>query len=107
MFSVTYANTNKPTFNLFGQEMKITVTTNQKEFEEAIERHKDEPYIKKKIEENKKFLGFSEFNGITKECIIYWPHPGNSDYLKYIHTYEDLRVLGHELLHCLVGHYHN
>lgn len=101
--------------HLFGANLTIRVETNLKAFHDVIERAKTNPSINKKLEQSGMFEGFSEFDLANKTCTIYWPYPefehlGQIDARIDINSEESrkkLIVLGHELIHCLLGNFHN
>ena len=97
--------------NIFGSNFTLRVETDLEVFHDAVERAKTNPSFNKKIERGAVVDGMAEFNLKDKICTIYWPYqtfenPEQMD----INSEENRRkliLLGHELLHCLTGNFHD
>lgn len=102
-------------FNLFDRDITVRVKTDLKSFHDAIDRAKTNEFIRKKMEKGTIFEGFANFNAPEKTCTIYWPYPEFEQLRSLdsnIDIYSDenkkkMAMLGHELLHCLTGNFHD
>ncbi|MBI5005482.1 MAG: hypothetical protein HZC03_02680 [Candidatus Lloydbacteria bacterium] len=105
----------KPYSHLFGVDIVIRIEISLKAFHDAVERAKTNPSINKKLEQGVRFEGLTEYNLKEKTCTIYWPYlelfdrPGQANTDINLHSEENrkkLETLGHEVLHCILGNFH-
>ena len=102
-------------FNLFDTNLTIRVKTDLESFHDAIDRAKTNEYIRKKLEKGSMFEGFANFNAPEKTCTIYWPYQefeglrniDNNININNEENQKKMAMLGHELLHCLTGNFHD